>query len=247
MKSEKVWTSLLLTSSLLLFTSAAQAGSVEFYDYDASTGTFTNAVRACTLVTDETRKLTTGWYIVNYDVTIPEGNRLVVEGDVHLVLGATLKIEKPGEGQAAVRTTDATLTIYRAKDGEGALVAAGGPVNVYSQGGTGIGGDADCAGGIVTINGGSVTATGGVSAAGIGGGFDGDGGTVTINGGTVSAEGGATGRGHRRRLQWRRHGDDQRRYRDGDGRLPRCGHRHRRRVSPGDLLGDDFRRCDSCE
>ena len=32
----------------------AQTGRVEFYDYDASTGTFTNAVRECALVTSET-------------------------------------------------------------------------------------------------------------------------------------------------------------------------------------------------
>lgn len=61
MKSEKALMALLLTSSLLLFTSAANAATrVEFLDYDARTGTFTNAVRECTLVTSATRTLENG-------------------------------------------------------------------------------------------------------------------------------------------------------------------------------------------
>ena len=54
----------------------------------------------------------------------------------------------------------------------------------------GIGGGENQAGGIITINGGTVTATGGQYGAGIGGGIEGDGGEVTIAGGTVTAYGG---------------------------------------------------------
>ena len=46
--------------------------------------------------------------------------------------------------------------------------------------------------GEIIINGGTVTATGGDSAAGIGGGYEGAGGTVTINGGIVTAMGGGS-------------------------------------------------------
>ncbi len=50
-------------------------------------------------------------------------------------------------------------------------------------------------GATLTINGGTITATGGDSGAGIGGGYDGSGGTFTITGGTVTATGGSGGAG----------------------------------------------------
>jgi hypothetical protein len=61
-------------------------------------------------------------------------------------------------------------------------------LNVY---GGGVGGN----GGIVTINGGTVKASGNSGGAGIGGGVGGNGGTVTINGGTVKASGNSGGAG----------------------------------------------------
>ena len=57
--------------------------------------------------------------------------------------------------------------------------------------GAGIGGGCDGKGGEIIINSGTVTATGGSNAAGIGGGASGACGTVTINGGTVTAKGGS--------------------------------------------------------
>ena len=59
---------------------------------------------------------------------------------------------------------------------------------------SGIGGGCNGAGD-VTINGGTVTATGGNNGAGIGGGASGTGGTITINGGTVTATGGSSNNG----------------------------------------------------
>ena len=53
----------------------------------------------------------------------------------------------------------------------------------------GIGGGYDNNGGTITISGGTVIATGGTSSAGIGGGAYGNGGTITISGGTVTATG----------------------------------------------------------
>ena len=55
--------------------------------------------------------------------------------------------------------------------------------------GTGIGGGINGSGEDITINGGTVTADGGVNAAGIGGGGDGNGEDITITGGTVNASG----------------------------------------------------------
>ena len=65
-------------------------------------------------------------------------------------------------------------------------MATGGKYGAGIGGGTGSTGS----GGIVTINGGTVTAIGGEGGAGIGGGKNGVGATVTINGGTVTATAG---------------------------------------------------------
>ena len=73
----------------------------------------------------------------------------------------------------------ATLTI----GGGGSLEAAA----VDDACSAGIGGARDENGGNITINGGTLTATGGYAAAGIGGGMGGAGGTVTINDGTIIA------------------------------------------------------------
>jgi len=83
---------------------------------------------------------------------------------------------------------NATLVI----GGTGSLTAKGGDGNV-SNGGAGIGGSNKSTNGKITIDSGTITATGGISAAGIGAG--GDGGTVIINGGTVTATGGYAGAG----------------------------------------------------
>ena len=202
MKIEKVWKTLLLPFSSLLIASAANAvEQVTFRDYDAVTKTFTNAVRECTLVTAETRTLGSGWYAVQGEVTIPEGNRLVVQGDAHLVLcdGATLRIPAADTGLAAILLSGKnSLTIYGQSLGSGSLEAVGGGVNLgdsRTDPGAGIGGDSNLSGGMVTINGGTVTARSGrkvlsdsidsiVGFAGIGGNQA----TVTINGGTVLAQ-----------------------------------------------------------
>ena len=56
--------------------------------------------------------------------------------------------------------------------------------------GAGIGGGFNIACGNIVINGGAITASGGLSAADIGGGYNSSCGTITINGGTISATGG---------------------------------------------------------
>ncbi|MBQ0031510.1 MAG: hypothetical protein KBT68_01780 [bacterium] len=169
---------------------------IPYLDYDASTGTFTNAVRECELLSNglETRPYTNGWYYVRGEVTIPAGRRFEVAetNTVHLILcdGARLRILNQGDGLAAVKTTGGTLVIYGQEAGTGMIVAEGGGEDANLPSGAGIGGDINCPGGTVTINGGTVIAQGGKGAAGIGGGNGGSGGTVTINGGKVMAKGG---------------------------------------------------------
>ena len=125
-----------------------------------------------------TTEMTNGIYRVSDDVTI--GERIIVTGDVTLILdeGRTLTASKGIDV-----SNENKLTI----EGMGSLNAADG--DYYSAGDiASIGGGEGRSAGTITINGGTITATG-CWGAGIGGGFGGSGGTITINGGTVAATG----------------------------------------------------------
>ncbi|GHT67330.1 hypothetical protein FACS189452_04840 [Bacteroidia bacterium] len=103
---------------------------------------------------------------------------------VTLTLSGTNTV-KSGSSKAGLQVpSSATLTITAANTSQ-TLTATGG------GGGAGIGGGAGASGGTITINDGTVGATGGTGGftygAGIGGGSFGDGGTITINSGMVTA------------------------------------------------------------
>ena len=142
------------------------------------------------VVTTATTEFTSGWYAVKEDVEITDAN-ITVDGAAHLILcdGATLTVTNVPNYYAAIDVSVVgcvtnSLSIYGQTAGTGGLNAFG----AYEV--AGIGGGYGSAGGMVTINGGTVTATGGEYAAGIGGGDNGAGGDVTINGGIVEAWGG---------------------------------------------------------
>ena len=164
-----------------------------------------------TLVESSTTTWSDGWYVVNGAVTID--SRVTVSGDVHLILanGASLTVNndinvKDGNSFTVyAQSTDTAMGILTAKNTDmdeagigggswenaGIITINGG--NVTATGGTfaaGIGGGDKGSGGTITINGGNVTATGGSSGAGIGGGYSGSGGKITINDGKVTAKGG---------------------------------------------------------
>lgn len=112
------------------------------------------------------------------DLTI--SGRITVTGDVKIILvdGVTLTIPK-----GITVEGDNKLTVYGQVLGTGTLT-----INGPDSGYAGIGGSGnDKAGGVITINGGTVNAAGGFLAAGIGGGTAANGGTITINGGKVTA------------------------------------------------------------
>ena len=123
------------------------------------------------------------WYVVNRDVAI--SGRIEVTGDVHLILADECSLTVNGGINVG---SDNSLTIYGQAEGTGALSAEGGENSLSNQ--AGIGGGPGQSGGAVTINGGTVNATG-YHGAGIGGGAadlaGGAGGSITINGGTVMA------------------------------------------------------------
>ena len=118
--------------------------------------------------------LPTGWYEIASDVTASE--RLNVDGDVHLTLGAGTTLTA---SQGINVSSGNSLTI----SGTGVLNAFG------CEGCAGIGGGINESCGSVTINSGTVNATGSVWGAGIGGGKGGgNGGNITITGGNVTAQ-----------------------------------------------------------
>ena len=128
-------------------------------------------------------------YTISGDVI--NENRLSIDGTdpvtILLPAGKTLNVKKGitvAEGQTLIIDEDGT------KGTEIGKLIAGGTETPVDAAGIGGGGGYQ-AGGKITINGGTVTAKGGESAAGIGGGYYAAGGTITINGGTVEAYGGS--------------------------------------------------------
>ena len=133
-----------------------------------------------------------GWYVVNAttDMTISGG--VICSDAVHLILAdgcylTTTSVEDYA-GIQVQNEGNSSLSIYGQKNQSGTLIASGG---IY---GAGIGGGDYGSGSNITINGGTVIATGGSDGgAGIGGGRSGSGSNITINGGRVTATGGIDG------------------------------------------------------
>ena len=160
--------------------------------------TFVNA--AGVSITTNCVQLNTGlttwdeeWYVATGTLNYGTGG-ITVSGDVNLVLADDASLTVVGATKkAGVNVASGnSLTIFGQAEGTGTLTASGYGTDGYSAGGAGIGGDDHENCGIVTINGGTINATGSqYTGAGIGGGYYGNGGTVTINGGTVVATGGS--------------------------------------------------------
>ena len=127
----------------------------------------------------EDTKWEDGWYVAQNQTQVP--SRITVTGEVHLILANGCDLAAVTGIQVSEGNS---LTIYAqsTEDGMGALNATG------IGGDAGIGGNDGVDGGKITINGGTVEASG-ESGAGIGGGSDGNGGEITITGGTVKAQG----------------------------------------------------------
>lgn len=135
-------------------------------------------------VTSETTTFADGIiYKVTEDVTV--SSRITVGGSVKLILG-----------EGTTLTASKGIEVYTGKqltiEGTGKLVSTGTQTD-SNNGTSGIGGYEY---GDITINGGTVEATGGYRGAGIGGSSNSNfGGTITINGGIVTAQGGTEAAG----------------------------------------------------
>ena len=193
-----ILTALALCLSLLPATALA-VEDVTYLDADGNTASCNSATVVTTSTKEWTGTLSDGaWYVVNSDIIIAD--RITVTGDVHLILadGCTLTAQ---QGISVISGN--SLTIYGQSEGDGALTAgtAGvaddydAPTAFYAGIGGVKGNDGVYAHGNITINGGNITAYGGIAAAGIGGGTGLSSkteinGNITINGGTVNAIGG---------------------------------------------------------
>ncbi|WP_274519420.1 beta strand repeat-containing protein [Lactococcus reticulitermitis] len=119
--------------------------------------------------------LTSGYYELQGNFT--NNGRLTISGDVHLILNDDANVTISGGIECG---SDNYLTI---EGNVGRLTA----IARSGTGAAGIGGNEYDKGGIITINGGKITAEGARFGAGIGGGNRGSGGNITINGGEVTA------------------------------------------------------------
>ena len=129
----------------------------------------TAETRTCEVVTEESTKLTDtgatrGWYVVDNEEALTITERIVVEGDVKLVLANTAPLY-PIKGISV--NYGNSLTIYRGSDRNhtiGIIVI----VSDVEEGNAGIGGDAGKSNGQIIINGGDSITSGGNGGAGIG-------------------------------------------------------------------------------
>ena len=217
-----------LTSDLVSSIPVDSTGNLTYYakyrnitsdpisvDFVAADGTPMN--ETCQVLVRGMRYLDAAWYVVTNDLFLSDP--LTIEGNVNLVLvdGVELTVVSTVDSKSAVTVASGcSLTIWGQTEGTGELDAwasssysdgcgiegkyGGSGVNITINGGTvtatgnqgaaGIGNCINASGITVTINGGTVTATGGSKGAGIGGGSARSGATVIINGGTVTASGG---------------------------------------------------------
>ncbi|MCR5788568.1 MAG: InlB B-repeat-containing protein [Lachnospiraceae bacterium] len=152
------------------------------------------------VVTASTVTMNSGWYVVTEDVNAP--SRMMVKGDVHLVLcdGAELDARGNGGTMGISVTEGNSLTIYSQAGNTGRLVASSNNVNYYA----GIGGNSpedlssnpdpfpylekNKNAGNITIHGGEIIARGSHDSAAIGKAKGGKGGKITIYGGKITAE-----------------------------------------------------------
>lgn len=121
-------------------------------------------------------------------------NKIVSSANTAMYIGSSGSLIITGESTGSLNAQSGSG--HAGIENNGTLTIDGGTVTATGEHyGAGIGGSENGAGSIITITGGTVTATGGQCGAGIGQGYSATGGTVTITGGTVTATGGNMGAG----------------------------------------------------
>ena len=159
----------------------ALINGVTYLDENGSEQTANNV----TVIESSMTTWSDGWYLVNSTLTID--SRIIVSGDVHLILTDGENLTANG-GINVAENNSFTVYAQSVEKNMGTLTATGGGYGAGIGGRNGDRNGSSC--GNITIHGGSVAATGGDEAAGIGGGVFGSGGNITINGGNVTATSG---------------------------------------------------------
>ena len=150
-------------------------------------------------------QMTSGWYILDSNVTVD--GRILLTGDVNLILGdgytldvkglyvpfgSTLIIRGQSEDTGRLYSHPsggAAIGGYSGHD-SGNIVIGGGTVEAYGYNNcAGIGTNDGRTGGMITIYGGTITARGGTDGAAIGGGRNCTGNRIIIYGGEITANG----------------------------------------------------------
>ena len=168
------------------YTSQRGGRPIEYTDLNGET-----QLAYATSITPGTTRISNGWYALTENIST--GDRFIIDGVVNLILCDGVQFDaKSGVGV----DNGNNLTIWGQSKNTGVLKATGKIDYVGSDlHSAGIGANNySSASGNITINGGTINATGAESCAGIGSGFRGSG-TVTINGGIVTAKGGLYGSG----------------------------------------------------
>jgi len=180
--------------------STITAGSYNGYSYNAGTITFTQGADGLSYLITQSNSSAVSMNIV---FAFPSGvsttaaiSGINITGNISLQGSATLDLLLEGTNSIAgsiLVPSGTAITIDSTDSGtsNGSVTVTASTASSLHN--AGIGGSAGSAAGTITINGGTVTATGGNNGAGIGGGSSGDGGVITITGGTVNATGGGWG------------------------------------------------------
>ena len=175
------------TETAIIYTASVSFGGTNYTDTVSIGNDLTNYIDAdgrvkyaqADYIASESTQLDAGWYAVGADLTV--SGRISCSGDVHLILcdGCQLNAKS-----GISVNSGSSLTIYGQRGGTGTLIASS------NRSYAGIGADSGRSSGNITINGGIIIASSEYNAAAIGGGNRYKGNSyITINGGTITATG----------------------------------------------------------
>ena len=191
---KKLLALLLCIGLMLIFLPQVAQAADDYTFIDENGDTQTTGELTVTPIMEDTDTLTTGWYVVDSNVTRSEA--ITVSGNVNLILVDSCTLTVTGSFYNAGINVSAgnSLTVYGQAGGTGTLYAQGSPRAAgIGSGDGGTVGTINICSGTVTAIGGSGTYHQGMlfgSGAGIGGGYSSTSGTINIFGGTVTAKGG---------------------------------------------------------
>ena len=174
-------TSATVTAQATFTVTDSISSNIPYLDENGNTQICASAVPLVNTLTT----LTSGWYIVNGTVAFSQ--RVIISENVHIILtdGSHLDASTGGISVGG----GAALTLYAQSTGRAATGSLTATAVTSSYAGIGADNRRDC--GVITINGGEITANGAGGGAGIGGCEDEGWSVININDGFITATGGS--------------------------------------------------------